>query len=336
VTDQMALEPRGPMLVYLDHSILNQIQKGRSKLVEVFATNNMQVVYSDANLDEISRSVGKEQEFLSLLEALSAQYLRLVLDDQRRYTDHAVIENVVPTAAYDAYLINQRDSPIGDFGLSDLLQKLYGGHATFGEIAQSGQQDFDRLLDTLAHELASHQIPPEIDTDVFLQALPDIKRAFSAMSAEMGRMFDADTPRNQVQAIDAELGVGPKDLNNLEGPGILKQIWDRIIPKIPEGAITFDEFFGLVHPRWVTDDRPITKLEQINSAYHQLNFLGYWRDENMNQERRLKGHLKDITHVGMASFCNVFLSGDERQVKKAQAVYEHLGIGTYAHHIPPA
>jgi len=60
------------MLAYLDHSILNQIQKGRSKLVEVFATNNMQAVYSDANLDEISRSVGKEQEFLSLLEALSA------------------------------------------------------------------------------------------------------------------------------------------------------------------------------------------------------------------------------------------------------------------------
>jgi len=72
VIDQTALEPRGPMLAYLDHSILNQIQKGRSKLVEVFATNNMQVVYSDANLDEISRSVGKEQEFLSLLEALSA------------------------------------------------------------------------------------------------------------------------------------------------------------------------------------------------------------------------------------------------------------------------
>lgn len=338
MTDQTALEPRGPMLVYLDHSILNQILKGRSKLMQVFATNKMQVVYSDANLDEISRSVGKEQEFISLLRLLGAQHLCLVLDDRFRSTDRAVIKDIASTVAYDAYLANQHESPAGDFGLGALLQKIYGGHAnmTFGEIAQSGQKDFDRLLDTLAHELVSSQVPPEIDTDVFLQALPDIKRAFAAMSAEMGRMFDADMPRNQVWAIDAELSVGPKDLNNLEGPGILKQIWDRIAQKLPEGAITFDEFFGLVRPRWDTDGRPISKLEQINGAYHQLNFLGYWRDEDMKQERRLKGHLKDITHVGMASFCSVFLSGDERQVKKARVVYEHLGIGTYAHHIPPA
>lgn len=336
MTDQTVLEPRAPMLVYLDHSILNQMLKGREKLREVFAANNMQVVYSDVSLEEISRSVGKEQEFLSLLEALSAQYLRLVLDDQWRYTDRAVIESVAPTAAYDAYLINQRESPTGDFGLSDLLQKLYGGHAnmTFGEIAQSGQQDFGRLLDTLAHELVSSQVSAEVDVNAFLQSLPEMKRVFAATSSETGRMLDADTSRNQVRAIDGELGVGPKDLNNLVGSGILKQIWIRIAPKIPEEAITFDELFGLVRPRWVTDDRPITKLEQINSAYHQLNFLGYCRDKDM--AKGIGGHFRDLTHAGMASFCSVFLSGDERQVKKARAVYEHLGIGTYAHHIPPA
>ncbi len=336
MTDQTALETRGPMLVYLDHSILNQILKGRSKLVEVFATNNMQVVYSDANLDEISRSVGKEQEFMSLLEVLGARHLCLVLDDQFRSTDRAVIKDVVPAAAYDAYLANQRESPAGDFGLGALLQKVYGGHAnmTFGEIAQSGQKDFNQLLDTLARDLVSSQIPPRVDVNAVLETLPEMKREFAVTSAEMGRMFDADTPRNQVPAIDSELDVGPKDLNNLEGPDILKQIWSRIAPKVPEGAISFDEFFGLGRPRWVTDDRPISKLEQINGAYHQLNFLGYHRDKDM--AKGIGGHFRDLTHVSMASFCNVFLSGDERQIKKAQAVYEHLEIGTYAHHVHPA
>lgn len=336
MAEDKACNPKMPVLVYLDHSILNQMLKGREKFREVFAANNMQVVYSDVSLEEISRSVGKEREFLSLLEALSAQYLRLVLDDQWRYTDRAVIESVAPTAAYDAYLINQRESPTGNFGLSDLLQKLYGGHAnmTFGEIAQSGQQEFDRLLDTLAHELVSSQVPAEVDVNALLQSLPEMKRVFATTSSETGRMLDADTSRNQVRAIDGELGAGPKDLNNLVGPSILKQIWSRIAPKIPEGAITFDELFGLVRPRWVTDDRPITKLEQINSAYHQLNFLGYCRDKDM--AKGIGSHFRDLTHAGMASFCGVFLSGDERQVKKARAVYEHLGIGTCAHHIPPA
>lgn len=335
MTDQTALEPRGPMLVYLDHSILNQILKGRSKLVQVFATNNMQVVYSDANLDEISRSVGKEQEFISLLRLLGAQHICLVLDDQFRSTDRAVIKNVAPADAYDTYLANQRELPAGDFGLSALLQKLYGGHVnlTFGEIAQSSQEDFDRLLDTLARELEAGELPPEFNAKAFLQALPEMKRAFAEIGNEMGQMFDADTPRNQVRAIDNELGVGPKDINNLEGSGIMKQIWERITPKLPEGVTTFDEFFGLACPHWDTDGRPISKLEQINSAYHQLNFLGYYRDKDI--AKGIGSHLRDITHVGMASFCNVFLSGDERQIKKAQAVYEHLGIGTYAHHIPP-
>lgn len=336
MTDHEVLEPRGPMRIYLDHSVLNQILKGRSNLVEVVAAKNMKVVYSDANLAEISRSVGKEQEFISLLETLDAQYLRPVMDDQWRYTDCAVIESVAPAAAYDAYLKNQRESPVGDYGLRGLLQKFYGGHAdqTFEDIAQAGQEDFNRLLDVLAHKLISSETPPGLDVNVFLRALPDIKSAFAAISTETGRMLDTDTSRNQVRAIDSELGVGPKDLNNLKGPGILKQIWDRIAPKIPEGAITFDEFFGQVRPRWVTDTRPITRLEQINSAYHQLNFLGYHREEHM--PKRFDAHFRDLTHVGMASFCSLLLSGDERQVRKAQAVYEHLGIGTYAHHIPPA
>lgn len=338
MTGRMALEPKASMLVYLDHSILNQMVKGRSKLREVFAANNMQVVYSHANLDEIANSKDKEQEFLSLLDALGARYLRLVRDDKFRLTDRAEIETVAPAATFAAYLRNRQESSAGDFGLSDILQKFYGGRVnmTFGDIAYSGQEEFDRLLDTLVQEIESGQFPSEFNAEAFLRALPETKRVFAAISAEMGWMLDADASQNQVRAIDSELGVGPKYLNNLKGPGILKQIWTRVAAKIPEGAISFDEFFGLVRPRWVTDDRPITKLEQINSIYHQLNFLGYWQDENMQRNRSFNGHLKDLTHVGMASFCSVFLSGDERQVKKAQAVYEHLGIGTYAHHIPPA
>ena len=333
--DQKPLEPNAPMLVYPDHSILNQILKGWPRLRDVLSARNVQVVYSDANLNEISTSEGRQQDFLSLLGELDARRLRLVLDDKLRSTDRAVIEASDPTSTYDAYLRNRRESPSGDGGMSDLLKKLYGGHPnkTFGEIVQAGQEEITGWLDTLARELSSNSIPSGIDGGAFVLALPEIKQHLAAMSAELGQQLDAGAPRNQVKAIDSELGIGPKELNNLKGPGILGQIWNRIAEKLPEGAVTLDEFFGLVRPRSAADDHPMTKLEQINSAYHQLNFLGYYRDERMPQ--RFGAHFQDLTHVGMASFCGLFLSGDERQVKKAQAVYEHLGVGTCVHHIPP-
>lgn len=323
------------MLVYLDHSIINQMLKSQPGLSDSLGARNIVVVYSDANLQEISLSVGWEHKFLTLLEALGARYLRLIVDAEWRSTDRAVIEDITPAAAYDAFVINQRESPTGDVGLSNLLQKFYGGYtaSTFGDLAAISQQEFGQCLDALANDLETTQLPPGFNGEDILRQLPEMRKAFAAVASDMGVMLDANATQNQVRAIDSALHAGPKDLNNLEGPDILRKVWERIAPEIPEGSITFDELFGLVRLRWSTDRRPLSRLEQINGAYGALNVLGYWRDKRL--DKGVGGHLRDTTHVGMASFCNLFLSGDERQAKKARAVYEHLGIGTYVKHIPP-
>jgi hypothetical protein len=326
--------PKDPVLVYLDHSVLNQLLKGRHKLKELLRRDELQVVYSDENLNEISKSLGCEQDFLSLLSGLNATYLRPILDEQFHFTDRSSIEAVEPTAAYAAYIANRNETPSCDGGMRDLLKKFYGGHPnkTFGEIVQSGQEEVVGLLDTLARELSSKAVPPEIDASAFLQALPQVKQELTSMSDVLGQQLDAEESHANVKAIDTELVVGPRELNNIKGPDVLKQIWNRISNKLPGEAMTFDEFFGLVRPRWVADDRSLTKLEQINAIYHQLNFLGYHRDEKMN--RRFDASFSDLTHAGMASFCHLFLSGDQRLVRKAEATYGYLGIGTVVRHVP--
>ncbi len=88
-------------------------------------------------------------------------------------------------------------------------------------------------------------------------------------------------------------------------------------------------FFGIKpFPFETNSDRERTKQEKVNSIYHQLNFLGYYRDSNMKKERRFKASFSDMTHAGYAAYCNIFLCRDKDLIMKAAAAYEYLGIDT--------
>lgn len=319
--------PQAATLVYLDHSALNQIHNGRRpKILELLTRPEFQVVYSDENLNEISKSIGSEQPFLSLLSALNAKHLRLILDEKFRCTDRASIETVEPVAAYAAYVANRDDSPSFDGGLRDLLKKLYGDHPnkSFEQILPSGGRELAHKIDELVQELSSDVTVPQADVEALARLLPDIKRDITSMFSTLAQPLDAGNSSANVKAIDEHFVLGPKVLNNLTGPCIVQQIWTLLAGKSPDASSTRDEFFGAIRPRGISDDEPWTKLQQVNAVYHQLNFLGYWRDENMH--KRFNAHFNDLTHVGMASFCHVFLTGDKRQFLKAAAAYEYLDI----------
>lgn len=264
MTEDKTPIPQATIRVYLDHSALNQIHKGRRpKIQEMLTRPEFQVVYSDVNLNEISKSVGFEQKFLSLLSVLNAKHLRLIMDDRFRYTEHASLETIEPAFAYEAYIANRNDSPSFDGGLKDLLKKFYGGHSnkSFGQILQSGGSELVHAIEAIAEELSS---------DVTIHR---------PISKHLRVCYLTSTP------------------------------------------------CGISH------DEPWTKLQQVNAIYHQLNFLGCWRDENMN--KRFDAHFNDLAHVGMASLCHLFITGDERQAMKAGATYEYLGISTIIGYLKP-
>ena len=336
VAEDKALTPQATMLVYLDHSALNLIDKERRpKIREMLTRPGFQVVYSDENLSEISKSIGFEQKFLSLLSALNAKHLRLVLDDRFRYTERASLETTEPAVAYAAYIANRNDSPSFDGGLRDLLKKLYGDHPnkSFEQILQSGGRELINQIEALAHELSSNVTVPQADVEAFARLLPDFNRDLTSLVGALAQQFDAGNSSANVKAIDEHFVLGPTVLNNLTGPGIVQQIWTLLAKKSPDAASTCDEFFGAARPCGISDDEPWTKLQQVNAVYHQLNFLGYWRDENMN--KRFDAHFNDLTHVGMASLCHAFLTGDKRQFLKTAATYEHLDIKKILWYLKP-
>lgn len=336
VAEDKTLTPHITMLVYLDHSALNLINKGRRpKIREMLTRPEFQVVYSEENLSEISKSIGSEQKFLSLLSALNAKHLRLVLDDRFRYTERASLETTEPAVAYAAYIANRNDSPSFDGGFRDLLKKSYGDHPnkSFEQILQSGGRELIHKIDELAHELSSDMTLPQSEIEAFARLLPDIKREITSLFGTLAQQLDAGNSSANVKAIEEQFVLGPMVLNNLTGSNIVQQIWALLAQKSLDASSTCDEFFGAARPCGISDDEPWTKLQQVNAVYHQLNFLGYWRDENMN--KRFDAHFNDLSHVGMTAFCHLFITGDKRQAMKAGAAYEHLGISTIICYLKP-
>lgn len=149
-------------------------------------------------------------------------------------------------------------------------------------------------------------------------------------SAGLATLLDSEG--NSVTAVkqfEDAMGLGPKVLNNLQPPDVVRQIWAMIETKIPAGQLDLETFFNIKSgTAGASKNREMSLLEKVNAIYHQLNFVGYYRDSQMHKQRRFAASFSDLTHAGLASFCHVLSSRDEALVMKAAAAYQYLNVGT--------
>ncbi|MGZ5044132.1 MAG: hypothetical protein ACXV8P_05005 [Methylobacter sp.] len=319
------------ILAYLDHNVLDLMIKGDPfKVKELLIENKLTPVYSDESLKEIHRSKGYENKFLDLLEDIGAKYIKPVLNQSFKQTGQARIYMVSPKASYEQFLKNQDENSNGDFGLTEMLMKFYGGKqdSSFEEIFENGANELQRYLLETINEI--DDIPEANLLDIsrlktFVAELPEMmKGQASIMAADLDKQNISP-----VTALEAEMGIGPIVLKNVAPPNVVLKIWGIVSEKNNLPDIDLETFFGVKpHSFEVDSDRERTLQEKVNAIYHQLNFLGYYRDSNMKKERRFKASFSDMTHAGIASFCHVFLCGDEDLVMKAAAAFEYLGAGT--------
>jgi len=67
---------------------------------------------------------------------------------------------------------------------------------------------------------------------------------------------------------------------------------------------------------------------KVNWLYNMLNSIGYHPDKNIRSDKRFIPFINDQQHAGNAIYSNFLITRDKRLMKKAEAVYEHLKIGT--------
>jgi hypothetical protein len=132
----------------------------------------------------------------------------------------------------------------------------------------------------------------------------------------------------------SQVGIGPKQLNNIEPPNVLFKIWDKLktLPTYSQTNMDIDDLFQL-NKNPIYPEQPYFKHQKVTVIYNMLNTLGYYPDSKVHKERRFIAAVSDNSHASIASFCNFLLSNDEHFIKKVNAAYEYLEIPTLAKHV---
>ncbi len=319
------------ILAYLDHNVLDLMTKGDPhKVKELLKGASLTPVYSNETLKEIHRSKGYENKFLELLEEIDAKYIEPVLNEKFKQTGQARIHVVCPKAIYEQFLKNLAESPKGNFGLSEMLMKFYGGKqdASFEEIFASGANELQHYILEALDELENVPKMNLHEIEKLKALFADLPEMMLTQTSSMAEELDARDV-SPISAFEEETGIGPKILNNIRPPNVVMKVWEVVSEKINAPNIDLETFFGIKSHAFEEDsDRERTLQEKVNAIYHQLNFLGYYRDSKMKKEKRFKASFSDMTHAGIASFCHLYLCRDERLVMKAAAAFEYLDVTT--------
>ena len=320
------------ILGYLDHNILDSIRKGDVfNIRELLTKNQITPVYSHENLKEIKRSVGSENEFIALLDELGAEYIEPIHDNGLPTGIANIYDNDV-FSVWTWFLENDDPMPEYGYGLSAMLEKFYGGRAeeSYSDIFSNGTEELRELLSDALNELDSSEFLTN-EMKLALEVLPDLlKDQYKQISEDL----DSQT-QSPVKGFENATNLGAKVLKNIKGPEVVEKIFAALQESLPlvdgESPITLeiDQFFGIKsQPHEPNSDREKTLSEKVNGIYHQLNFLGYYRDSDMKKSRGFVRSSSDMTHAGLASFCHLLLCRDEGLVMKASAAYEYLGVRT--------
>lgn len=323
-------------LVYLDHNVLDLMSKGGLKNIEeLFTVRNHIAVFSSENLNEIRKSVGYENSFLEVLESIGAKHIVPDLDVHFNYTGTAQIYDTSPKDAFNSYIENYTETPEFGYGLQGMLRKMFGGlnDTSFSEIFDRGAKDIESLVDISDEDIDELDIENSKKEEMkeILSRLPEVIREVTSYT---GEALDNEALGNGVNQLQETTGIGPVVLKNISEPDILLKVWDKIESAIPGEAGTLEKFFAIDQSDWShTPNRKLSIVEKVNAIYHQLNYVGYYRDSQMKKERRFNASFCDMTHAGLATFCKILVSRDEDLIMKAAAAYEYLNLETRICHM---
>lgn len=329
---------KGKPTLYLDQNILDLFVK--SKLIDFrkVITDSYQIIYSDETLNEIKRSVGYESLFLDVLCSLNAFHIQIKVEQPNFViTNQALISNSNPYEEFEAYNSNTSDS---EALIKSSLQssfKFSGGlkGLSLSDIHENQISIFNEYLDSHVDLLDS--IPLELREEFISNA--------SAMKEQYRDILKTTEITLKENIIDERnwnglknyrdaVGIGPKELNNIDGPDVLEKIWQLYKSKPPYSNMNLDihDFFCIKN-NFIFPDLPLHNHQKVTAIYRMLDTIGYYPDSNINKERRFIASMSDNSHAAMASFCDHLMSRDMNFIKKVSAAYEFLRIPTIIYHL---
>lgn len=306
---------------YLDHNIYDFILKNPHSTLPGFLLNTYQVAYSAENLKEIARSPEYANEYLRLLKAIDALYMEIILDENMKCTDRVKFYQCDPFEMYHNQIEDTDDIPIPE--IDCLYYKFMGGldESSFDQIIDKKMSDFEGLQNYI--------IECQPNLDLYANNLKEqVKKDLEGLRSSLNNQVPAEIRTNMPEAFRAESGGGAQILNNIKGPNVIKQIWDKL-SGIFGDVESIDSLLGFENEKLRSLVNPNNTLYQKTSGlYSFLEMIGYWSDRRLKKERRFKSFISDRTHISYAIFCSALFTRDQCMAMKAAAIYEYFGIST--------
>lgn len=213
------------ILAYLDHNVLDLMTKGDPHQVKkLLKKNNFTPVYSDETLKEIHGSVGYESGFLELLDEIEAKYIEPILDQNFKQTGRANIHSVQPNDIYERFLANKQECDSGDFGISKVLMKFYGGQSdqSFEEIFQQGAIELQKHMKDELEGIGVISLDETINIQNFKELIEDFPELMISQSSRIAEELD-EKEQSLVLEFEAKTGIGPIVLKNIRPPNVVKK-----------------------------------------------------------------------------------------------------------------
>lgn len=333
----------GKDLAYLDQNILDGFLdciETDPNFIKGFL-DHVQVVYSDVSFQEIYRAGLKNKKysaaFLDLLNKLNAIYIKPIMDENFNFTGQMRLISGSATELYEEYI--SESLKYDEF--LDPLQKnifaMYGGIKDYESMADLQIEAQYKLLEFLEQQiniLKNEKIKHSL-FDVFIKQkeneLDGLRMQMHEFEETVRKNADflkqANSGTDVHLAYRKELKLNIDEINQLQFPNVLIKIWNILKENNPSlDELELEDFLRIRNVEH--------KFEKIHAIYSNLNLSGFRPEKKVKNEKKIVSAQADISHVAYASYCNYFITNDERLVDKSNVIYEYLKINTEILSIP--
>jgi hypothetical protein len=305
------------MRIYLDTNILTKLDD-HPKLKRILDqySEYLNIVYSEAHIDDLSRSGNLEktiEDLIKIRELTHGQCMAKYLKQQ-----HVTYEKRDPVEFYETTLETS-------FSLANLdgLEQAFSGI----DFAALGMPDpveaLNLAMATFEETVLDNLSSPEYDySSLFKQSgqQPSLKSLISDMMNLVNGSPEANAFYRYARTMMDEHVEQRKSLSNQTDP--IAHL-NSILPGSAMGR-SFEEFNAMAMEIGKTNIIDQGEKERFVTSYSNLDLMGFRSDSKMS----VQNINTDATHAYFAGHCEVFITQDQKLSAKAGAVYREFGTDT--------
>lgn len=336
-------EYSGKPLAYLDQNILDGFLnciETEPDFVQGFL-ERVQVVYSNITLQEIYRAGIKDtkysDEFLVLLDQFDAIYIEAEFDEHFKFTGKMKLLLGSAKVIYENYINESLKYDEFINPLQKTIFAMYGGVKDYEDMENSqieSQYSLLKFIEDQINNLKNEKIDHPF-FNLFIQEkeneLDSLRKQMSDFEKNMknntNHLKQINTETDAHLAFRKELKINIDEINKIQSPDVLTKLWETLRKSNSSlDEIQLDDFLQIRNVKH--------SFEKIHVMYTNLNLMGFRPEKKVKNEKKFISSQSDISHVAYASYCDYFITNDERLADKSDAIYEYLEIPTEILNIP--